>query len=343
MEARRIVISELRQAQVEEFELDIESLAPGEVILRTLVTLVSPGTEGAAFLGLKAPGQAEESPFPRKVGYAYVGQVIATGPEARASEGELVYTTASHSSLARVDTHRQVCVRIPEGVRPEEAVFTRMATVSMASLRTTSARAGDRAAVVGLGLVGNLAAQLCEISGMPTTALDLLPFRCEIAKRCGLANVSSSTKPAEPTNQHGLVLECTGTPGGALTALQLAQPGGDVSLVGAPWGWGHGSPPAHEVLERIFSGYVRVRSGWEWQLPNLPAPFTPGSHEENSRRALDLISQGRLKIHALRTHLLPPERAQEAFEGLVNKKEEYLGVVFKWADPEARTQQGGTA
>lgn len=337
MEAQRIVISGLRQARVEPFELDAEHLGPGEIVVRSLVTLISPGTEGATFLGLKAPGQSEESPFPRRVGYASVARVIAAGAEAQVAESDVVFTTSSHASVARVDTLRQVCVPLPEGLAPEEAVFARMATVSMASLRTTSARAGDRAAVVGLGLVGNLAAQLCQIGGMPTTALDLLPFRCEIARRCGLSNTTSSPNAPELRSNHGLVLECTGTASGAITALQLARPGGDVSLVGAPWGRGDTSKAAHEVLESIFTGYVAVRSGWEWQLPNLPSPFAPGSHDENSRRALDLIAQGRLRVRELLTHRLPPDRAQEAFEGLVDQKEAYLGVVFDW------TQEGDAA
>ncbi len=330
VEAYRVILSARREARLEAFEMDTESLAPAEVLISTCATLISPGTEGAAFLGLKGPGHATEASYPRKVGYAAVGEVVAAGPEATASVGDVVYTMSGHASVARVDTSRQLCVPVPDGVPPEEAVFARLATVSMATLRTTAARSGDRAAVVGLGLVGNLAAQLCEIGGMPVTALDLLPFRCEVARRCGLTNALSSPAPEQLRAEHGLVLECTGTAPGALTALQLVRRGGELSLVGAPWGRGSAEVAAHEVLERVFAGYVTMRSGWEWQLPDLPSPFIPSSHDQNSRRALDLIRQGRLRVRELLTHRLPPVRAQEAYEGLVDRKDEYLGVVFDW-------------
>ena len=330
MQAQRIVISAHRRATLETFELDTRDLAPGEVVTSTIATLVSPGTEGAAFLGLKAPGQAAESPYPRRVGYASVGRVVQAGSQARASVGEIVYAMTGHASVARLDTLTELCVPLPSRLPPEEAVFARLATVSMATLRTTAARAGDLAAVVGLGLVGNLAAQLCEIGGMPVTSVDLLPFRCDVARSCGLGHVLLAPAPEELRAEHALALECTGTPGGALAALRFTRQGGELSLVGAPWGRGSVEVPAHELLERVFAGYVTLRSGWEWQLPVLDTPFAPGSHDANSRRALELIRDGSLRVRELLTHRLPPERAQEAYEGLVDRKGEYLGVVFDW-------------
>lgn len=330
MRARRVVITGPRETGLQEFDLPTGDLGPGEALVRARATLISPGTEGAAFVGLRAPGQAALSPYPKRVGYVSVGEVVAAGAEAGVAEGELVYTMSGHASAARVDTRTELCVPVPQGVPPEEAVFARLATVSMATLRTTAARPGDRVAVVGLGLVGNLAAQLCMVAGMPVAALDLLPFRCEVARRCGLPDVRQSPDLEQLRPEHALVLECTGTAAGALSALALTRPGGELSLVGAPWGDPEDGPLAHQVLERVFAGYVTLLSGWEWRLPTLDTPFAPGSHAENSRRALALIADGRLKVRELLTHRLQPGRAREAYEGLVDRKEEYLGVVFDW-------------
>lgn len=330
MQARRIVITNLREARVEQFELDTEDLQPREVVIRTLVTLISPGTEGASYLGLKSPGRVEDPSYPSRPGYASVGEVVAAGTEANVASGEVVYTTSSHASATRLDTRTQLCVPLPEGLAPEDAVFARMATVSMASLSTTNAHAGDLAAIVGLGLVGNLAAQLCEIAGMPATGLDLLAERCELASACGVGIVLEAPALDDLNPEHALVLECTGTAHGALAALRLAADGGEVSLVGAPWGRGSADIAVHPLLERVFAGYLHLRSGWEWQLPTLNTPHMPSSHERNSRRALELIAQRRLRVRPLLTHTLSPEEAPQAYAGIVDNKAEYLGVVFDW-------------
>ncbi len=330
MKARQVIITNLREARVEPFELDSNDLQPGEVVIRTLVTLISPGTEGASFLGLKSPGRAEGPSYPARPGYAAVGEVLATGGGTHVSVGEVVYATSPHASAARLDTCKQICIPLPDGLVPEDAVFARMATVPMATLATTSAHSGDLAAVVGLGLVGNLAAQLCEIAGMSATGLDLLAGRCELASACGVGIVLEAPEMDDLKSEHTLVLECTGAAHGALAALQLAADGGEVSLVGSPWGRGSADIPAHAVLERVFAGYLHVRSGWEWQLPTFDNPHAPGSHEQNSRRALDLIAQRRLRVRPLHTHTLSPNDAQQAYTGIVDNKAEYLGVVFDW-------------
>lgn len=337
MRARRVVVAGPRQVRVEPFGLDTGGLGPDEVVVRTLVTLVSPGTEGAGFRGLKAPGQGVEPTFPSGLGYASVGEVTAVGGavtavdgEAPVAVGDVVFTTTPHASAARVDTRRQLCVPVPVGLAPERAVFARLATVAMATLSTTAAPTFGAAAVVGLGLVGNLAAQLCAAAGRPVTGIDLLPGRCATARRVGIPEVLEAPSPDALRAEHALVLECTGTAEGALAAVALTRPGGELALVGAPFGRGNAAVPAHGLLEGIFAGYVRVRSSWEWQLPTFPAPSGAGSHEENSRRALAMIADGRLRVDELISHRLPPDRAQEAYEGLVDDKDRFLGVVFDW-------------
>jgi len=330
MQVCQVVITGTREARVEPFELDADDLQPGEVVIRTLVTLISPGTEGASFLGLKAPGRTEDPTYPARPGYAAVGEVLATGGATGVSVGEVVFTTSPHAAAARLDTRSQLCIPLPDGLPPDDAVFARMATVPMSTLATTKAHTGDLAAVVGLGLVGNLAAQLCEIAGMPATGLDLLAGRCELARACGVGIVLEAPDMEDLISEHALVLECTGTAQGALAALRLAADGGEVSLVGSPWGRGNADIPAHPLLERVFAGYLHVRSGWEWQLPTFDTPHAPGSHEQNSRRALDLIAQRRLRVRPLLTHTLSPDEAQQAYTGIVDDKAEYLGVVFDW-------------
>jgi len=338
MKAHRVVITRPREARLEQFDLETGGLAPAEVIVRTLVTLISPGTEGACFLNLKDPGDyrkpdtdAKFHTYPAAVGYAQVGTVVEAGPQATVAPGDVVFTMAGHVSAVRVDTSKQICIRVPAGLPPEEAVFARLAAVSMTTLRITAAHTGDHAAVIGLGLVGNLAAQQCEIAGMPTTGIDLSPVRCDLARCCGLTTVLQAPIEDALLDEHRLVIEATGTYEGVRSALALTRIGGEVSLVGAPWGGDTGAP-AHPILTAIFIRKVSVHSGWEWQLPLLDAQaqYSCGSIEHNIRHLLELLRQGKLKVRELLTHRVPPTEAQVAYEGSVHDKEHYLGVVFDW-------------
>jgi hypothetical protein len=84
------------------------------------------------------------------------------------------------------------------------------------------------------------------------------------------------------------------------------------------------------------NGCLTFKGAHEWRFPVRPSaarasdPVAKHSLERNSRIVLGLMQQERLKYRPLRTHLLSPERAQEAYSGLRDQKDEYLGVVFDW-------------
>jgi threonine dehydrogenase-like Zn-dependent dehydrogenase len=329
------MITAYRQVELQPFELSSDDLAPTEVIIRTRVSLLSGGTEGAWFQGLPLPGR-EPAPYPRTTGYANVGEVIvAGGPAAGVAPGELVYTMSAHASHARVDAARQLCLPVPTGLPADEAVFARLLTVPLATLRTSQARAGDRAAVVGLGLVGNLGAQLLQAAGLATTGVDLLPARRALAERCGIATTIDPRAADAVRPVHRLVLEASGTARGAVTAIALAQLGGEVSLVGTPW-VADPAVTAREILEPVHVRYITLRSGWEWQLPLLDtgeqpgAIHQPGSVMQSTRYAFELLQQGRVRVRELITHRCPPADCQPAYEGAVDRQAGQLGVLFEW-------------
>ena len=330
------MITGLREARFEPFALPTEQLGPTEVVVRTRVTLLSGGTEGAGFLGQPLPDRPAP-PLPRQTGYANIGEVVARGRAVEGiAEGDLVYTMSPHASIARVDAAERLCIKVPPDLPAEEAVFVRLITVPLTTLRTAAARAGDRAAVVGLGLVGNLGAQLLEIAGLPTTGVDLVASRRELARRCGVSSVVDPRQDGALRAEHRLVLEATGTAKGTMTALALAQLGGEVSLVGTPW-TADPSVPASDVFRAVHLRYLTLRSGWEWQLPLFGRPgepdaiHQPGSIVESSRYAFDLLGRGRIRVRELITHRYAPSECQRAYEGAVDRKDEQLGVIFDWS------------
>jgi len=84
------------------------------------------------------------------------------------------------------------------------------------------------------------------------------------------------------------------------------------------------------------NGCLTFKGAHEWRYPVRAGALREGdpipkhSLERSTRIAFDLMHSGRLIYRPLRTHLLTPDRAQEAYAGLRDKKDEYVGVVFDW-------------
>jgi len=333
MQAQRVVFSRPNEVELETFEFD-PTPGPHEILLRTLTSIISAGTELACLTGLEGWARLPFNP-----GYGSIGEVMAVGPEVKEVQvGDRVFTYGKHASH---DKARVLALKVPAGLDPVYAVFVRMANVSLTALRVGRPELGDRVAVIGMGLVGNFAAQLCQLAGCEVLAIDLLEARLERARACGLARTVNAqvTDPAEAvkewTSGKGceLVIEASGTAQGALLGAELAGKQGEVVLLGSP------RAPLEtnvtDLLRRIHlwqHGCVTFRGAHEWRYPvhEDPQGFTKHSLERNARILLRLLAEGRLQVEPLLTHRLPPERCAEAYAGLRDRPEEFVGVVFDW-------------
>lgn len=131
------------------------------------------------------------------------------------------------------------CIMVPEGVRPEVAVFAEPASVAVRAVRKAGDLAGATVAVIGAGTVGMLVAQVARAAGAgQIIAVDPVPGRREIAARLG---TDAATAPEEAADSVAArtagvgadtVFECSGTPGTLAAAVRLARSGGTVVLVG---------------------------------------------------------------------------------------------------------------
>ncbi len=331
---RRAVIGGPRQAALEEAELPDTPLEPHEVLLRAYYSALSTGTELAYYAGDQSLGH-RPVPYPFHSGYAAVGEVIAAGPEARVSAGDRVLAHTPHQDLVRFDSRRTVCVRLPDGLSLDLAPLARLAQVGAVSIRLMTAHPGNRVAVVGLGLVGNLAAQLAGIAGMHVVGVEPLPARRALAQRCGVADVldPGELQPENdprvgPQNSCPVVLECSGRERGVLTALSLAAPHGEIFLVGAAWKPDTGVMAA-QIIRPVFDKYLALRSGWEWQVPR----YADGQTESIARITawlLDCLRDGLLHMAELVTDRVRPEDVASAYAGLLDHPDEHLGVIVDW-------------
>jgi threonine dehydrogenase-like Zn-dependent dehydrogenase len=207
-------------------ELRSESLpepGPDEILVETLASGISRGTETTVFLGrvppsqhrvMRAPHQAGEFSFPVKYGYSSVGMVAAGPTEWR---GRRVFCLHPHQD--RYVVPRRAAIAVPAAVSDERAVLAANMETVVNALWDAAPRIGDRVAVVGAGVIGALAAALAaRIPGVEVQLVDVNPDKAQIASALGL----SFAMPKVATPRADLVIHASGTAAGLVTSLDLA-------------------------------------------------------------------------------------------------------------------------
>ena len=337
MKIKSIVFTGADRIDVQVLEENLEQLQEHEVLVRTCYSLVSAGTELACLTGNESWFQ-----FPKTPGYASVGEVVKVGAQVTTlTPGDMVYSWGGHMHYHVIDTAnaRAMCMKVREGIPLPLVPFTRMVTVAMTALRVSNIELGDYVGVVGLGSVGNCAAQLAGLQGGRVIGLDLSEGRVELARRCGVSRslvIDRATIAAEVaaiTEERSVttLIEATGVPAALPAALPIVGRFGEVILLGSPRGVYESD--LTDVLSYVHldgRGNVTFKGAHEWRFPVPRDPFVKHSIVRNSEIAMDLIRTGALQVAPLHTHTLSPDEAEKAYRGLQREKDKYIGVVFDW-------------
>jgi threonine dehydrogenase-like Zn-dependent dehydrogenase len=312
-----------RKIEIIKEDLDRTKFAPTDIGGKTLFSLLSAGTEINGYFE-----NWLNRKLPMRLGYNNVFTVDYVGSETAGFEiGDIVFGTGFHGSYQIIDYHK--CLKLPEYMkdRPEQALFARMAGVSMATLSRTGIRPGDTVMVIGLGAVGLLAMQAYRNCGYNVFGVELDEERCRFAEKLtGL--VAYKSFPEEWKGKVGLVLECSGTQQGILSACDMVREGGEISLVGIPW---KKTCDVHsfEVLNQIFFKYIKMYSGWELSLPVNPERFQPSSRFGDYKLAMKWIHEGLLVTDGMAT-VYDYRNPQQIYEAVSERREKSISVMFDW-------------
>lgn len=336
MLSKALVFAKPYDLQIEEVQLQPD-LQDDEILIRTECSLISPGTELALYtgthVGINDPDNTFAK-FPFYPGYSVVGEVVAVGAKAtRFSTGDTVYTLGKHAAYNVVsvgDPDNKPVVRIGH-IPPSRAVFARLAAITLTAIVQSDIRIGDIAVIIGMGLIGNLAAQLFSVMGAEVVAVDVVPERLDMAREMGIANTilsgNSVDLGAELRKRTGadnadIVVEATGSPRLVVPALDLVKYLGQVIALGST----RGSVDL-DVYKHVHSRGVRFIGAHE-NLQDLGG--FASTRLELTRYALKLIRENMLKIDPLITHRLHYTDAGYGYDRLLNKKSHSLGILLNW-------------
>ncbi|MFF5367471.1 zinc-binding alcohol dehydrogenase [Streptomyces sp. NPDC013187] len=210
---------------------DVALPAPGEgeVLVRTLFSGVSRGTETLVFRGgvpvsqhtaMRAPFQEGDFPGPVKYGYLNVGVVEQGPPELT---GRTVFCLYPHQT--RYVVPAAAVTPVPDTVPAERAVLAGTVETAVNALWDAAPLVGDRIAVVGGGMVGcSVAALLARFPGVRVQLVDADPSRAKIAEALGVGFAT----PEDADGDRDLVVHASATEAGLTRSLELLTAEGTV-------------------------------------------------------------------------------------------------------------------
>ncbi len=335
MIAERIVFPEANRVG-----FDVEELpdpGPGQVLLRTLISLISPGTELALLDGGHAPGSfwASYGCYPVHPGFGQVAEVVAAGPGVTdLRPGSRVLASGGHRSASLV--HAARLHLLPADVYPEEAVFHTIGAGVINALRLGQLSLGESVVVVGLGALGQLAVRLARIAGArPVIGVDLSPERLELARIGGAtatlpgrsADVPHEVERLTRGRMADVVFEMTGSAEAIPLAMRLCREQGRYVQVGCPRG-----KTELDLQEMVLMPGLRVVGALFARQPRQETPDNPWTLRRNTELFLDLIQDGSLETASLITHRYSWRQAPAAYDMLREQGVRALGVLIDWTE-----------
>ena len=241
-----------------------------------------------------------------------------------------------------INVGRNLIARVPDAVSFQEACFTTLGAIAMNSVRLAEINIGDRVAVIGLGIVGQLVAQLVRCQGGVVIAIDLDKRRVDLAQETGAdfgITASDTTVKEVLALSDGRGADCVIVAAASSSAKPL-QDGvlmctdrGRIIMVGA-------CPieiPRAEMYVKELKFMVSRAYGpgsydptYEKQGIDYPIAYVRWTENRNMEECLRLMSVGKVNVKPLISHEYNLEDAPKAYDTIMNNGGSSLAVVLKY-------------
>jgi predicted dehydrogenase len=348
----------------------------GGVLVRSLYSLISTGTEmmKVSEASMSMVGMARARPDQvRKVidqvqqqgivttykkvmnkldsytplGYSLCGVVTEVGKGAEEFKvGDLVACAGNEQALHAEYNWVPVnlCAKVPHGVLPEHAAFATVASIAMHGVRRSEVQLGETAAVIGLGLIGQLVVRLLAAAGVQVIGIDPVPDRCRLAEKAGARLAGSPAdldsvlaELAAITGGRGadhVFLSAGGDSNGPVeAAVKLARDRARIVDIGKmkldlPWNAYY----EKELDVRFSRSYGPGRYDTRYELDGIdyPAGYVRWTEKRNLESFLDLIARGQLEVATLIDGVFPFDDAAKVYSELKDGTLKAVGVLLEY-------------
>ncbi len=341
MKIRQAVLVEPFKVEVREVECP--QPAANQILVECEVSAISAGTELAVYTGthqwLKDP-KLPDWKFPFRPGYSAAGKIVDVGSGITGWQlGQRVSYPGNHASheLLTIGHERGRLWKMPDGLTFDKAALACISRYGFGGVLRSGLTLGRSVAVLGLGIIGQFALRCAAAAGChPVVGIDSVLMRREAASAAGASHVidptSTDAKAAlsEFLGCRGaeVVIDATGAPAAVPVAMSLACDAGQVVVVGSPRGLAQNV----NFYDDLHRRYIDVCGAHGNMLFEPAHKRLAGDWDIDKAQnwLLAALASGRLNTEKLVTHVIKPEGIGSAYEGLLNKKEEYLGVTVQW-------------
>ena len=317
-------------------EKEIELTAPNEVLVRTEVSTISPGTERANIIGDAnvAGRNAPDTTFPRASGYNSAGVVVAVGEAVTSvAPGDRVVVYWGKHRDYNLVPEEQV-VKMPDGISFEEGALSFIATFPLAAIRKCRLEIGEPAMVMGLGLLGQLAIRLLRAAGAyPVIGVDPVASRREEAVQGGADYVFDPFAEgfaAEVKRVTGggakVCIEVTGVGAGMDGALDCMAKFGRMALLGCT----RDKEFNIDYYRKVHCPGITLIGAHTNARPKVeshPGYFT---HRDDINAVLQLQLGGRLDFKPMLTEKYAPAECAAVYERIINDRSFPTVAQFDW-------------
>jgi 2-desacetyl-2-hydroxyethyl bacteriochlorophyllide A dehydrogenase len=312
-------------------EIDVPAPGPGRVVTRTLFTGVSTGTETRVLRG------AEVDQFPLIPGYENVGEVVEVGPGVSLVPGQLVFHGGSdftgryarcwgaQAGVALIEAAN--AIPLPAGLDPVKALYAMVGGIALHGVNRARVTTADTVAVVGLGLIGSLAAQAARARGARVIAIDREQDRLATAKAAGFEVLDAGGDGLEAQVR----ALCGGGVDVAIDATGVASAVEQTARLVRSMPWNPPYPASSRVVllgsytEPVAFSYHPTLFDNEPDI--LPSRYTTRQEMEEM---LQLLASGGVDPSLLPARVLPFGEAPGAYRDLLDRKQ--MRVVFDWRE-----------
>jgi len=285
------------------------------------------------------------------LGYSNAGIVIEVGRGVRRFQvGDYVACAggdfATHSEIVRIPQNLAAIIPNEPGLHEvsfEEAAFATVAAIALHGIRLAELQLGEIVAVIGLGLIGQIAIQLARANGCTVIGMDPSDDRCALGKRLGCERTATSNDEmqliaAQLSGGVGadavIITAATESNAPVRLAAEIARDRGRVVAVGAVGLELPRKPYYMKELDfRVSRSYGpgRYDDEYEEKGHDYPIGYVRWTEGRNLAAILRLLASGQLQTAPLITHRFTIDEADKGYELISNKSgTKFLGVIITY-------------
>lgn len=321
--------------RLELIERELPPIGAEEVLVQTIVSAISPGTEMLVYRGqcpaLDDPHDAFSSKieYPIAYGYACVGQILETGKQVDKSwRGRLVFAFQPHRSF--FITHHPSLVALPPRFSPETACFLPNTETAVNLVQDAAPILGERVLVLGQGVVGLLVAALLRqfpLERLVTT--DFYPLRRAASQALGVnvcldagrPDLEAAIRQSLPSGAD-LTFEVSGSPLALDTAIEQTTFSGRI-VIGSWYGQKTAAIP---LGGRFHRSRIKILSS---QVSTL-SPELSGRWDKSRRFGVAWEALAKIQPEQWITHRFPLQKADDAYRLLDEHPQDAIQVLLEY-------------